>query len=511
MTVLKIVDFVRAAALLALIAACEIGAAPDPPAPAAAAARTEAALAAAVAQAPADPTKLTLFLEKLPKGGDLHHHLSGSVYAESYIQYAANDRDCIDGSYTFLPPPCNPAKGIWPASRAIDDYTFRNKTIDALSARNYIPGPGDASPLVHFFLTFFKFDLVVNKHWPEELAEVTHRAALEHELYIETMLSPDKSRALALGTRVGWTDNFDRMRVKLDAAGVPALVATARHDLADSVTGMRRILKCAGPSPDPGCALTLRFIAFVLRDRPKEQVFAQIQTDFELANVDPMVVSVNPVEAQDDYKSLYEYDLTMRIFAYFHKLYPNVHLTMHAGELRPGLEKPEDMQRPSEIREAIEVAGAERIGHGIDVLYERDPEGLLAEMARKHILVEVAGGHPLLPTYLGAGVPVALATDDEGVNRIDLTSRFTEAAVHYHIDYFGLKTMVRDSLEHAFIGGADLWSQPEGFDAMVSACANQPLTTEPATPECRAFLAASPRATLEWHEEAAFAAFEARY
>jgi adenosine deaminase len=511
MTASLIVRVARAAAVLALIGLCEIGAAPDPMVPAPAGARAESALAAAAALVSTDPTKLTLFLKHMPKGGDLHHHLSGSVYAESYIQYAANDHDCIDNTYTFLPPPCNPAKGIWPASHAIDTYTFRNKTIDALSARNYIPGPGDASPLVHFFLTFFKFDLVVNKHWPEELAEVTHRAALEHELYIETMLSPDKSRALALGTRVGWTDNFDRMRAKLDAAGVPALVTTAQRDLADSVTGMRRILTCDGPAPDPGCGLTLRFIAFVLRDRPKEQVFAQIQTDFELANVDPLVVSVNPVEAQDDYKSLYEYDLTMRIFAYFHKLYPKVHLTMHAGELRPGLEKPEDMQRPSEIREAIEVAGAERIGHGIDVLYERDPEGLLAEMVRKDILVEVAGGHALLPTYLGAGVPVALATDDEGVNRMQLTDRFTEAVVHYHIDYYGLKKMVRDSLEHAFIGGADLWSKPEGFDAMVPACANQPLTATPPAADCRAFLASSARATLEWAEEVAFAGFEATY
>jgi adenosine deaminase len=505
---MTILPVARAIAALVLIALFDIGAAPDPASPGA---RTEAALAAAVAQMPGNPTKLTLFLNEMPKGGDLHHHLSGSVYAESYIQYAADDHDCIDSTYTFLPPPCNPAKGIWPASHAIDTYTFRNKTIDALSARNYVPGPGDASPLVHFFLTFFKFDLVVNKHWPEELAEVTHRAALEHELYIETMLSPDKSRALALGTRVGWTNDFDRMRVRLDAAGVPALVTTARHDLAASVTGMRRILACDGPAPDAGCGLTLRFIAFVLRDRPIEQVFAQIQTDFELANVDPMVVSVNPVEAQDDYKSLYEYDRTMRIFAYFHKRYPNVHLTMHAGELRPGLQKPEDMQHPSEIREAIDVAGAERIGHGLDVLYERDPEGLLAEMARKDIMVEVAGGHALLPTYLGAGVPVALATDDEGVDRIQLTDRFTNAVVRYHIDYYGLKNMVRDSLEHAFIGGADLWSKPEGFDAMVAPCANQPLTAPPGAADCRAFLAASPRATLEWNEEAAFAAFEARY
>ena len=53
-----------------------------------------------------------------------------------------------------------------------------------------------------------------------------------------------------------------------------------------------------------------------------------------------------------------------------------------------GIGKPEEMESPSHIRETIEVGGAERIGHGLDVLYERDPQGLLAMMKRKHILVE---------------------------------------------------------------------------------------------------------------------------
>jgi hypothetical protein len=472
--------------------------------------RTEAALAAAVAEAPQNPTKLTLFMEHIPKGGDLHHHLTGAVYAESYLDYAAADGDCIDDGGTILPPPCDAAKHVWPASHALDDLQFRNKTIDILSARNYIAGNGDASPEVHFFETFFKFDLVVNKHWGEELAEIEHRSALEHELYIETDLSPDKFASMALGDKVGWTPDFDQMREKLDAAGVPALVAQSRKNLDEGIARSRTILGCDGPKPDVGCGLTMRFIFQVLRDRSNEEAFAQIQTAFELANADSRVVSVNPVESQDDYKALRNYDIQMRMFGYFHKRYPKVQLAMHAGELRPGLVPPEAMENPSEIREAIEVAGASRIGHGLDVLYERDPEQLLAEMAQKHIMVEVAGGHDMLPIYIAAGVPVALATDDEGVGRIDLMTRYLFAAQHYHIDYYGLKKMIRDSLEHAFIGGADLWSQPEGFETMVAACQGQPLTAQPA-PACKAFLATSPRATLEWTEEAALAAFESHF
>ena len=498
---------------VALIFACGTMAARSAPVPSRAnlESRTAAYLAEAVAEFPTNPTKLTLFLRAIPKGGDLHHHLTGAVYAESYIDYAAADGDCFASDSTIVPPPCDAVKGPWPASRAIDDLQFRNKTIDVLSGRTYVAGNGEDSPEVHFFQTFFKFDLVVNRHWGHELAEVEHRAALEHELYIETDLSPDKFKSIQLGDRVGWTDDFDQMRARLDAAGVPALVTQSTKDLDEAVKTSRSLLHCGSTTPDPGCGLTMRFIFQVLRDRTKQEAFAQIQTAFELANADHRVLSVNPVESQDDFKALREYGDQMRMFGYFHKLYPAVLLTMHAGELRPGLVSPETMDDQSEIRAAIDVAGATRIGHGIDVLQEHDPEDLLAEMARKHILVEVAGGHALLPVYIAAGVPVSLATDDEGVNRSDLTARFATAVQVYHIDYLGLKRLVRDSLEHAFIGGADLWSSPEAFASMVPACAGEALNPEPAGASCRALLAASPRAMLEWTEEVAFAAFEARY
>ena len=31
----------------------------------------------------------------MPKGGDLHHHYSGSVYAETYLEYVV-DNDCYE-------------------------------------------------------------------------------------------------------------------------------------------------------------------------------------------------------------------------------------------------------------------------------------------------------------------------------------------------------------------------------------------------------------------------------
>jgi hypothetical protein len=55
-----------------------------------------------------NPLLLGAFLREMPKGGDLHNHLSGAVYAESYIQFAVADKLCVDAkSMSFVPQPCD--------------------------------------------------------------------------------------------------------------------------------------------------------------------------------------------------------------------------------------------------------------------------------------------------------------------------------------------------------------------------------------------------------------------
>ena len=59
-----------------------------------------------------------------------------------------------------------------------------------------------------------------------------------------------------------------------------------------------------------------------------------------------------------------------------------------------------------------------------------------------------------------AGVPLALATDDEGVSRSSMTGELTRAVVTQGVDYLALKAMVRNSIEHAFVPGESLWQAP---------------------------------------------------
>ena len=56
------------------------------------------------------PSLLLAFLREMPKGGDLHNHLFGAIYAESLINFAARDNFCVDRTTSVLiAPPCDDA------------------------------------------------------------------------------------------------------------------------------------------------------------------------------------------------------------------------------------------------------------------------------------------------------------------------------------------------------------------------------------------------------------------
>src|SRR5215469_1802007 len=78
------------------------------------------------------PLLLHAFLAQMPKGGDLHNHLSGAVYAESFIQWAAQDGLCVDRvTLSLVAPPCDPTNSKPPATTALQDPTLYGHLLDA--------------------------------------------------------------------------------------------------------------------------------------------------------------------------------------------------------------------------------------------------------------------------------------------------------------------------------------------------------------------------------------------
>jgi aminodeoxyfutalosine deaminase len=112
-----------------------------------------------------------------------------------------------------------------------------------------------------------------------------------------------------------------------------------------------------------------------------------------------------------------------------------LHIVCHAGEIGG----------PEYIREAVEVLGAERIGHGIAAM--NDPV-LAASLATRRVVLENCptsnlctgalakqlgkpdaslADHPL-PKFLDRGIPVTLSTDDPALFHTDLLTEYARAA-----------------------------------------------------------------------------------
>ena len=456
-----------------------------------------------------NPADLESFLLRMPKGADLHNHLGGDIYAESLIREGAEDRLCVDqGSLSLVKPQSGAgcAKNQVPTTQALSDQHLFDALVDAFSMRGFVPSTG-VTGHDHFFDAFAKFQGIDSSHEGEWLDEVATRAAAQNEQYLELMDTPDFSHIAAVASQIGWKDDLSQMRDELLARGLGDDVAQARarFDRAEALRRQRE--HCGEQNEASACRVEIRFLYQILRDLPKELVFAQTLLGLETASADPRVVGINYVRPEDDYTSMSDYAQHMRIVGFLHGLYPKVHISLHAGELAPGLVPYEGLC--CHIRLAVEEGHAERIGHGVDVMYEDRPSELLREMAAKHILVEInltsndiifginGKDHPF-PIYRKFGVPVALSTDDEGVSRIDLTHEYVRAAQTYNLHYADFKQMVRDSLEHSFLAGNSLWSAPENFGSPVSACSQATLGEEKPSPGCAAFLQHSEKAQQQW-------------
>ena len=490
---------------------------------------SEQRAARAFEKARANPLELRAFLARMPKGGDLHNHLDGAVYAESRIRAGTEDSLCValEGlsfikaeRLTQSDPP-NPVcpDGHIPVARAYSDQHLYDAIIDAFSMRGFVPAPG-VTGHDHFFDTFAKFVGTDTPHTGEWLDEVATRAAAQNEQYLEIMPTLDFAHTAAIAKGIGWREDLGGLRNDLLAAGLRGDVAVARAQL-DNAESLRRTRERCGQTQEAAaCKVQIRYVYQVLRGFPKEQVFAQTLLGFEIANADARVAGVNFVMPEDGPISMADYGQHMRMVGFLHELYPRVHISLHAGELAPGLVPPEGLC--CHIRLAVEQAHAERIGHGVDVMYEDRPYELLKEMAQKHVMVEinltsndvilgVSGKDHPLPLYRRYGVPVALSTDDEGVSRIDLTHEYVRAAETYALSYSDLKEMARTSLEHSFLPGASLWREPDAFARGASACSADSLGADKPSSACAAFLKANEKAQQQWELERRFRKFESSF
>lgn len=127
-----------------------------------------------------------------------------------------------------------------------------------------------------------------------------------------------------------------------------------------------------------------------------------------------------------------------------------LHRTVHAGE----------GAGPESIRLAIDLLGAERLGHGVRL---REDPALMEEVRRRGIALEMCptsnvqtsvvaevGQHPI-DTYLRAGVRVTVNTDNRRVSRTSLTKEYALMAQHFGWGLQEIVATTRNSLAVAFV------------------------------------------------------------
>ncbi len=415
-----------------------------------------------------DVPALQQFFHLMPKGGDLHHHFSGSVYAETYLERAiALDFWLHRHTLTLQAPGFRPSgkeKKDWvrfsglQAEGALDDYA--GKLLQRWSKLYYEPARAESSPHDHFFNTFPAFDAVSDSCLHIGLQELKRRALEERVSYIETMFI---QVAHPIRPEPGWNNvlraNAGDSSALFRSLGALLVEISAQAAFSRSVQAHNALVRSLHESLEIDDAhFAMRYQNYVLRVKPPAQVFVDMALSFASAQAEPLIVGVNIVAPEDHAVSMQDYALHMLFFRFLRQRYPGVKCALHAGELTLGLVRPEDLSR--HIAHAVYVAGADRIGHGAAIAYE-DP-GLLRYMAEKRIPVEInlssnafilgipPPEHPV-SLYRRAGVPYVLSTDDAGVLRSKLGEEYVLLTRHHLVPYTEIKQLAFNSIRHSFI------------------------------------------------------------
>jgi adenosine deaminase len=457
--------------------------------------------------------ELAAFTRAMPKGGELHTHLGGNVFAETLLAWAVEDGGCVDVVQLALRPPCTPSETLKPASAVLADETLRSALLDSLSVRH--PGFRDRSGHDQFFTAFARLGMPPDRAG-DALAYAMEGLAQQNTFYLEIMITPQAAATGAIAAKVPWSPDMAAMKAALSGQGLATLVPAASAALDAIEARARAVLKCGTREPRPGCRTTVRYLVQTNRVVPPAVTFAQIQLGVALVAADRRWVGLQMVAPEDTVPATANYRLHMRMVDFLTDHGRNTPVALHAGEISLKLVPPEEMSY--RVGEAVRVAGARRIGHGVSLPHEDRAEALAAEMAAKGVLVEVnlssnaaileveGRDHPYA-WLRQRGVPVSLSTDDAGILRIDLSHEYARAATD-GASYEDLKRSARNGIAFSFLAGEGLWEDPGTYARPAAGCRGQIGQAEPRPGACANLVRASDKAREQWRHEALLAVFE---
>ena len=480
--------------------------------------------------------KLRQFIDDMPKGADLHNHLTGAVYAETLFasviaenkkkgrQYDKMFWVNLDTGKLSVGQP-DPSK-VSDAAKYVclvdektkydgkhdEDYDFhftRMTLIDEWSVRDFQPYKYPLGPDEYFFSLFGTFGAATAlQYLPDFAHELKVRAKEENVQYIETMgISPsipvkdDVKAFLSKAIYDSMTEELEKYCLdykndpKKNEKYIRILIKKIiieyenQYSKKEGVYGavkdyVERNCKILAVKESHQSFLTsrfdtsavsesdvmMKFQGYASRNSEPLVVLAQLYIVHKAMQERPdIIVGCNIVAAENSENSMLYYMAHMFMFSELGAMFSNAvgkrpNTSLHAGELTMGLIRPEHLTY--HITGAVMTAGAKRIGHGVDIVFEHDSAYLMKVMRENHIAVEInltsnefilgvkGDTHPFA-LYKDNGVPVVISTDDPGILRTSITEEFTHAVYRYDLSYRELKNIVSNSIEYSFLSDND--------------------------------------------------------
>jgi adenosine deaminase CECR1 len=408
----------------------------------------------------ATPAQLYQFLYALPKGGDLHNHLPGSVRSEWFWDAAMAEGARGYRYYTRVRiGNCAPyGHDEYGGSKALllfkDIGELRFGTLDACGQSEFKRLEELDPSEKQAWLDSMRLDQPYEGRdeffeaiW-ERIGDLMKNPHLICDVLVRNMQAFGAEGVVYLETQQG-------------------VDGTVRPDgspySADEAVAIFR--QCLASPPARATGVEVRFQNALLRFTPNAE---QRLRDLYAVNdrYRDLYVGINMVGREDNGKG---YPLRfLPVLRELRHRYPDINLSIHAGET----DEPDH-----HVRDTL-LLGAQRIGHGVNLI--RDPETMVL-MRNGPYLVEINlisnlllgyvsdySQHPF-PEYLRVGIPVALSTDDRGMWDSNMTDEFYVAVKEFNLSWEEVVKLGRNSLQYSFLDAATKQRLLVDYDKRIAA------------------------------------------
>lgn len=498
--------------------------------------------------------RLQFFVQSMPKSGDLHLHVGGTIPKQTLLNFASEAGLFVEiiGKRMGLfykegeePKKISDKKVTRISAKELTSNFAYNDIVNDFKSRCSMKGVERASRKGgdHFFKSFDIPESIMN-HMPleEQIKSIVEYAFTLKILYASPMIEllnqdppecfskfemsfgKDNFEEAIRMLRGSWLDdyvsNWSKKLQKCNREVAKWLREYITENLKNFNASTEEISKHLDESipslEHPSSPVVIRYIVEVMRTLKPHQFFASIAAAMALSQQFPEIVAGITIDGPEESQvAMVNFSLQKEIIKFLHPIFGSPNLTLHGGEWE--ISDTENARK--RIRDCIDLK-AKCIGHATSILTEHEPGVTLKKMLDADVLVEICmrssleilGKHPSdhpIVNYWEAGVPIALGSDDPAVNNSSLTNDIMDAISAVDWGYKDLKNVMRNALAYAFLPGESIFVRKENYYYLKQDFSSLLSSNWVPSQEIEDLISKSPKAQLQIRYEQLLAEFEA--